>query len=61
MIKSIAGNEHSGMLNKVRGEKIDELQTQAASLMRLNAAWGLEEKGPQLIRYKATVTAEEAD
>ena len=42
-------------------KKIDTLQTQAASLMRLNAVWGLESKGPTIDRYKATVTAEEAD
>ena len=29
--------------------------------MRLNAAWGLEEKGPKIDRHKAIVTAEEAD
>lgn len=29
--------------------------------MRLNAVWGLESKGPTIDRYKATVTAEEAD
>ena len=50
-----------GHLNKVRGENIDELQTQAASLMRLNATWGLESKGPQVDRLRARVSAEEAD
>ena len=29
--------------------------------MRLNAAWGLESKGPQVDRLKAFVNTEEAD
>ena len=29
--------------------------------MRLNAAWGLESKGPQVDRHKAYVSPEEAD
>lgn len=55
------GKEHDAMIRKNRAKKIDTLQTQAASLMRLNAVWGLESKGPTIDRYKATVTAEEAD
>jgi hypothetical protein len=63
MIKSqgFTGEEHHGLVNRVRGEHIDELQTQAASLMRLNAAWGLESKGPQIDRHRAFVSLEEAD
>lgn len=57
----LKGDEHQGLLAKKRGENIDQLQTQAASLMRLNATWGLESKGPQLDRHKAVVNAEEAD
>ena len=49
-------DQQIGNLNKKRGQKIDELTTQAASLMRLNAAWGLEEKGPKVDRYRAVVT-----
>lgn len=46
---------------KLREENIENLQGQAAALMRLNAVWGLEEKGPTRDIKKATVTAEEAD
>ena len=48
MIKAggLSGNALAGMVHKVRGERIDQLQTQAASLMRLNSVWGLESKGP---------------
>ena len=49
------------MQNKGRATKIDQLQTQAASLMRLNATWGLESKGPKVDRYRAKVNQEEAD
>ena len=45
----------------MRGENIDQLQTQAASLMRLNATWGLESKGPQIDRHRAKVNAEKAE
>jgi len=63
MIKAqgLQGNEHVGMVHKVRGERLDTLQTQAASMMRLNAVWGLESKGPQVDRLKARVSQEEAD
>lgn len=63
MIKSqgLSSNDHLGMVSKVRGGKIGKLQTQAASLMRLNAVWGLESSGPQIDRYRAYVSAEEAD
>ena len=57
----LTGDEHHGQLNKVRGENIDQLQTQAASLMRLNATWGLESKGPQIDRHRAKVNAEKAE
>ena len=30
-------------------------------MMRLNAVWGLESKGPQVDRYRAKVSPEEAD
>ena len=56
-----ADDKHQGILSKGRSEAIDTLQTQAASLMRLNATWGLESKGPQIDRHKARVSAEEAD
>jgi len=63
MIKSqgFTGEEHHGLVNRVRGEQIDQLQTQAASLMRLNGAWGLESKGPQIDRHRAFVSLDEAD
>lgn len=54
-------DRHQGQLNKIRSENIDQMQTQAASLMRLNATWGLESKGPQVDRMRARVSAEEAD
>ena len=37
------------------------MQTQAASLMRLNAAWGLESKGPQVDRWKAKLNPDDVD
>ena len=40
---------------------IDRLQTQAASMMRLNAAWGLESKGPQIDRFRASLADEDTD
>ena len=48
-------------ISKLRDDNIENLQGQAAALMRLNAVWGLEEKGPTKDIKKATVTAEEAD
>ena len=48
-------------ITKLREDNIENLQGQAAALMRLNAVWGLEEKGPSKDIRKATVTAEEAD
>ena len=63
MIKALGmtHDENEGQINKVRGEQIDILQTQAASLMRLNAAWGLESKGPTVDRFRAYVNLDEAD
>ena len=46
---------------KLREENIENLQGQAAALMRLNAVWGLEEKGPTRDIRKATVDPEAAD
>ena len=48
-------------VSKLREDNIETLQGQAAALMRLNAVWGLEEKGPTKDIGKCTVGAEEAD
>ena len=64
IIKSLGPIEeesHHGLVSKERAECIDQLQTQAASLMRLNAAWGLESKGPQIDRHRARDDPEKQD